>query len=87
MGEIRIRKGRAKPLWRGHPWVFADSVESVEGFPGPGELVTVRAPDVTLQERHHPRLVVLERLVLRLVESGSCSLPPFVRCEEICCNE
>jgi N-acetylglutamate synthase-like GNAT family acetyltransferase len=45
MGEIRIRKGRAKPLWRGHPWVFADSIESVEGFPEPGELVTVRAPD------------------------------------------
>jgi len=45
MGEIRIRKGRAKPLWRGHPWVFADSIESIEGSPGPGELVTVRAPD------------------------------------------
>jgi len=45
MGEIRIRQGRAKPLWRGHPWVFADSVESVEGAPEAGDLVTVRAPD------------------------------------------
>ncbi|MHC4848264.1 MAG: class I SAM-dependent rRNA methyltransferase [Planctomycetota bacterium] len=45
MGELHIRKGRAKPLWRGHPWVFADSVASVEGSPAAGDLVTVRAPD------------------------------------------
>jgi len=45
MGEIRIRKGRAKPLWRGHPWVFADSVEAVDGAPEKGDVVTVRAPD------------------------------------------
>ncbi|MHC4938304.1 MAG: class I SAM-dependent rRNA methyltransferase [Planctomycetota bacterium] len=45
MGEIRIRRGRAKPLWRGHPWVFADSVDSVGGSPEPGDLCTIKAPD------------------------------------------
>ena len=45
MGEIRIRRGRAKPLWRGHPWVFADSVDSIGGSPRPGDLCTIKAPD------------------------------------------
>jgi len=45
MGEIRIKAGRAKPLWRGHPWVFADSIERIEGSPAGGDLVTVKAPD------------------------------------------
>ena len=45
MGQIWIRPGRVKPLWRGHPWVFADSVERIEGDPEGGSAVTVRAPD------------------------------------------
>ena len=45
MAEIRIKAGRAKPLWRGHPWVFADSIARVEGSTVPGDLVTVLAPD------------------------------------------
>ena len=42
MGTVVIRKGRAKPLWRGHPWVFRDSIERVEGDPEAGELVSVQ---------------------------------------------
>jgi len=39
--RVVVKRGRAKPLWRGHPWVFRDSVARVEGAPGPGDLVTV----------------------------------------------
>ncbi|MEM8885406.1 MAG: class I SAM-dependent rRNA methyltransferase [Planctomycetota bacterium] len=42
MPDVIVRRGRAKPLWRGHPWVYADSVGEVRGNPEPGELVTVR---------------------------------------------
>ncbi len=42
MATVRIRRGRAKPLWAGHPWVYAASVESVEGTPADGEVVEVR---------------------------------------------
>jgi 23S rRNA (cytosine1962-C5)-methyltransferase len=42
VGSVTVKRGRAKPLWRGHPWVFADSVATLEGDPRPGDLVTVR---------------------------------------------
>ena len=29
MRTVTLRAGRAKPAWMGHPWIFADSVESV----------------------------------------------------------
>ncbi len=31
MRTVVLAPGRAKPLWKGHPWVFADSVDRVEG--------------------------------------------------------
>jgi 23S rRNA (cytosine1962-C5)-methyltransferase len=39
---IHLRRGRAKPAWAGHPWIYADSVERVEGRASDGELVDVR---------------------------------------------
>ncbi|MHC4924868.1 MAG: class I SAM-dependent rRNA methyltransferase, partial [Planctomycetota bacterium] len=41
MTTVVIRKGRAKPLWAGHPWVFAGSIHRVEGEPVNGDLVRV----------------------------------------------
>jgi 23S rRNA (cytosine1962-C5)-methyltransferase len=34
MRTLVLEAGRAKPLWQGHPWVFADSVARVEGDAG-----------------------------------------------------
>ncbi|MHC4956125.1 MAG: rRNA large subunit methyltransferase I, partial [Planctomycetota bacterium] len=67
MGEIRIKAGRAKPLWRGHPWVFADSIASVEGDPEPGHLVTVKAPDDRTIGRgfFNPRSAIAVRILTR----------------------
>jgi 23S rRNA (cytosine1962-C5)-methyltransferase len=42
MATVVVRRGRAKPLWAGHPWVYAESVERVEGAPADGDLVEVR---------------------------------------------
>ena len=42
--DVKVKRGRAKPLWRGHPWVFRDSLEAVDPSVGPGDLVTVRDP-------------------------------------------
>jgi 23S rRNA (cytosine1962-C5)-methyltransferase len=39
---VAIRRGRARPLWAGHPWIFASSVDRVEGSPADGDLVEVR---------------------------------------------
>ena len=42
--DVRIRRGRAKPLWRGHPWVYRDSIVAVDDGVEAGDLVTVRDP-------------------------------------------
>ncbi|MCG5055585.1 MAG: class I SAM-dependent rRNA methyltransferase [Myxococcales bacterium] len=40
-GRVILRKGRARPLWFGHPWVYANAVEKVEGTPEPGDVVSL----------------------------------------------
>jgi 23S rRNA (cytosine1962-C5)-methyltransferase len=46
-GEARVvlRKGRARPLWYGHPWVYANAIASVEGEPSPGDVVALTDHD------------------------------------------
>ena len=38
---VHLKRGRAKPFFYGHPWVFSGSVERVKGEPEDGDLVTV----------------------------------------------
>jgi 23S rRNA (cytosine1962-C5)-methyltransferase len=39
--RLILRAGREKSLERRHPWVFAGSIERVEGAPGPGDAVAL----------------------------------------------
>lgn len=41
MAKIWIRSGHVRPVWAGHPWVYAQAVAKVEGKPEAGELVDV----------------------------------------------
>lgn len=41
MHSVILKRGRAKPFFYGHPWVFSGSVAAVHGAPAPGDLVTV----------------------------------------------
>ena len=41
MGTVRLRAGHVQPVWAGHPWVFAQGIEEVQGAPGAGDVVTV----------------------------------------------
>lgn len=41
-GRVVIRPGHVRPLWAGHPWVYAQAVERVEGGASPGDEVEVR---------------------------------------------
>src|SRR4051812_17963391 len=43
--RVVLRKGRARPLWYGHPWVYANAIASVEGQPEPGEAVSLTDHD------------------------------------------
>jgi len=39
--RIRLRAGHVQPVWAGHPWVFAQAIERVEGAPAAGDAVSV----------------------------------------------
>lgn len=41
MARALLKRGRAKPLWHGHPWVFSEAIARVEGDPQDGEVVDV----------------------------------------------
>ena len=45
MRTVRVKPGRAKPLWRGHPWVFADSVASIAPSADAGDAAAPTPPD------------------------------------------
>lgn len=46
-GTLRLLPGRERSLLRRHPWVFSGAVAGVDGTPGPGDTVLVRAADGT----------------------------------------
>jgi len=41
-GEVIIAKGRAGPLRRLHPWVYAGAIAEVRGHPEPGDIVDIK---------------------------------------------
>lgn len=41
VATIILERGRVQPIWAGHPWVFAQAIERMEGAPGAGEVVDV----------------------------------------------
>lgn len=41
MGIVRLRSGHVQPVWAGHPWVYAQAIERVEGAPAGGDSVDV----------------------------------------------
>jgi 23S rRNA (cytosine1962-C5)-methyltransferase len=43
--RVILRKGRARPLWYGHPWVYANAIGSIEGEPEPGGVVSLADHD------------------------------------------
>jgi len=43
--RIILKRGREKPLLRGHPWVFSGAVEKVEGDVSPGDVGEVYSVD------------------------------------------
>lgn len=42
MASVVLTKSRKKRIEQGHPWIFKNEIETVEGQPQPGELVEVK---------------------------------------------
>jgi 23S rRNA (cytosine1962-C5)-methyltransferase len=42
VGSVTLRAGHVQPVWAGHPWVFAQAIERIEGGVGAGDEVVVK---------------------------------------------
>jgi 23S rRNA (cytosine1962-C5)-methyltransferase len=42
--RVTLKPGHVQPIWTGHPWVYAQAVERVEGGARPGDEVVVTDP-------------------------------------------
>jgi 23S rRNA (cytosine1962-C5)-methyltransferase len=64
---VILRQGRARPLWFGHPWVYANAIDRVEGEAGPGDVVSLSDHDGRLIGRgfYNPRSQIPVRLCMR----------------------
>jgi 23S rRNA (cytosine1962-C5)-methyltransferase len=65
--RVILRRGRARPLWFGHPWVYANAVERVEGEAAPGATVSLVDHDGRFIGRglYNPRSQIPVRLLTR----------------------
>lgn len=68
--KVIIRRGRARPLWFGHPWVYANAVERTEGVAEAGDIVSLVDHDGRFIGRgiFNPRSQIIVRLLTRQEE-------------------
>src|SRR3954463_7912139 len=67
MAIVRLRPGHVQPVWAGHPWVYAQAVERVEGGATAGDEVSVVDPRGNLLGRgfYSPGSAIPVRLLVR----------------------
>lgn len=65
--KIVLKRGRARPLWFGHPWVYSNAIDRVEGKADPGSIVSLADHDGRLIGRgtYNPRSQIAVRLLTR----------------------
>ena len=68
--RLILRRGRARPLWFGHPWVYANGVDRLEGEAGAGDVVSLCDHDGRFMGRglYNPRSQIPLRLLTRSEE-------------------
>lgn len=64
---VRLKPGHVQPVWLGHPWVYAQAVDSVEGGAAAGDEVSVVDPRGNLLGRgfYSPGSAIPVRLLTR----------------------
>ena len=74
--RVVLRPGRARPLWYGHPWVYANAVHRLEGTAAPGDAVTLVDSDGRFIGRGlwNPRSQIPVRLITRRDEAIDAAL-------------
>ncbi|MBI5538184.1 MAG: class I SAM-dependent rRNA methyltransferase [Deltaproteobacteria bacterium] len=67
MPSVVLKPGHVQPVWSGHPWVYAQAVDRVEGGALAGEEVSVLDPRGNLLGRgfYSPRSAIPVRILVR----------------------
>src|ERR1700731_3897831 len=67
MPTVKLKPGHVQPVWAGHPWVYAQAVERVEGGATAGDEVSVVDPRGNLLGRgfYSPGSAIPVRLLVR----------------------
>lgn len=67
MRTVRLKAGHVQPVWAGHPWVYAQAIEWIEGGAVAGDEVTVLDPRGNLLGRgfYSPGSAIPVRLLVR----------------------
>ena len=70
-GRVVLCRGKARPLWFGHPWVYANAVERLEGEAAAGDIVSLVDHDGHFIGRgiFNPRSQIPVRLLTRKDEA------------------
>lgn len=71
--EVHLKRGRANPVWHGHPWIFSGAIERVLGDCEAGDVVSVRDAEGRLigQGLYNPRSQIVVRMLTRgLIGAG-----------------
>jgi 23S rRNA (cytosine1962-C5)-methyltransferase len=68
---VRLKPGHVQPVWAGHPWIYAQAIERIEGRPLRGDEVTVLDPRGNLLGRGFcsPGSAIPVRILLRDAET------------------
>jgi 23S rRNA (cytosine1962-C5)-methyltransferase len=71
MATVRVKPGHVQPVWAGHPWVYAQAIERVEGKPAAGDEVSVVDPRGNLLGRgfYSPGSAIPVRILVRDAET------------------
>lgn len=67
MGTVRLKPGHVQPVWAGHPWVYAQAIDRVEGGATRGDEVRVVDPRGNFLGRgfYSPGSAIPVRILLR----------------------
>jgi 23S rRNA (cytosine1962-C5)-methyltransferase len=67
MPTVRVKSGHVQPVWAGHPWVFAQAIDRVEGGATAGDEVDVVDPKGNFLGRgfYTPRSAIPVRILSR----------------------
>jgi 23S rRNA (cytosine1962-C5)-methyltransferase len=73
---VYLKRGRANPIWQGHPWIFSGAIEREEGSPAPGDVVEVRDIEGRFIGRgfHNARSQIRVRMVTQRDEPVDAAL-------------